>query len=288
MTPADVEIVSMDLEDARREIARLRALLTVPPACTPHLDRPLVSFDVETTGVDPENDRIIQFAAVVLSPDGSRRQWESLFNPGISIPSDATEVNHITDDMVKDAPPFSDKAGLIARSLAGKDFLTYNGRRFDLPILDAEMRRAGIRLDTAGVRIIDSFAIFRNKEPRDLTACVKKYTGHDHTGAHGALADSEWTMNSLLGQLGYHDDLRAMSLDELMKFCDGDNTPCDLAGKLYRSADGLMRYAFGKSKDKPVKDEPGFGRWMLGCTTPAFPGSTREVLLTELRSLGLL
>ena len=252
-----------------------------------HFTRPLVSLDLESTGVDPVLDRIIEFGCTVLSPDGTRRHWEQRFNPGMPIPAEATAVHGITDADVVDKPPFGDYAAKILAGLRGRDIVGYNLWRMDLPMIDEELRRCGLRLDLTGVNVIDAFGIFSNREPRDLSAAVKRYCGRSHEDAHGAAADAAATLDVLCGQLAEYEDLRSMDLSALsLASLRGDNQPADLAGKLYRK-NGDLYYAFGKVKDMRVADDPGFGRWMLRQSTPPFPGSTREVLMAEFERLEL-
>ncbi len=141
------------------------------------LSRSIVSWDTETTGVDPVLDRLVSIGVTVLNPDETRRRWETLINPEMSIPPEVTEIHGITDEMVTNAPKFRDIAAKFAAGLRGKDMLLYNGRRLDLPIVDEELRRCGSKLDLSGVVVIDAFGSFCKKEPRDLSAFVKRYTG---------------------------------------------------------------------------------------------------------------
>jgi DNA polymerase-3 subunit epsilon len=240
------------------------------------LTRPLASIDLETTGVDPVEDRIVSFGVTVLHPDNSRTQFQQMFNPGIPIKPEATSVHGITDAMVADKPPFKDFAAKIHRGLIGKDLLGYNLRSLDLPMLDEELRRCGLALDLTGVTIIDSFGIFCKKEPRDLSAAVMKYTGRDHNGAHNALSDSEVTLAVLVGQMLMYgiEDLAAAAV--LSRRDDFEIV--DLAGKLYRDADGDVRFAFGKQRGKKVREEIGFASWML---SKDFPGSTKDAIRRE-------
>ena len=149
------------------------------------LTRPLASIDVETTGTDSETDRIIDFAVTVLHPDGSRTRWECRFDPEMPIPPEATEVHGIKDSDVVGCPKFAVHAKRILAGLAGKDLIGYSLWRLDLPILDAEARRCGLKLDIANVRVIDCFAIFSKREPRALEDAVRKYCGREHEGKHG-------------------------------------------------------------------------------------------------------
>lgn len=252
------------------------------------LTHPIVFIDVESIGVDPETARIIEFAACVLHPDHARKYFCQRFNPEMPIPKESTEIHGISDADVKDCPPFRDHAVKIHRAMQQRDIGGYNLRRLDLPVIDAEFRRSGLKLDVTGINIIDAFGIYQKKDPRKLENAVAKYCGRSHENAHGAAADAEASLDVWLGQMGMHEDLRGMGLDEQAQFClQGDNQPADLAGKLYLK-DGEMYYAFGKAKDKCVADDPGFGMWMLRQNSPPFPGSTCEVLTAEFKRLGLM
>lgn len=249
-----------------------------------NLARPLVILDTETTGVDPVNSRLIELGVVVLFPDGTIKKGQKRFNPGIPIPAEATTVHGISDADVADCPPFSACAAKIHKTLTGRDIAGYNLRSLDLPVLDEELRRCGLKLDLEGVNIIDAFSIYQKKDPRTLEAAVQKYCGRSHEGAHGAAADAAATLDVLKGQLGMYEDLAGMGMEELALFCQrGENQPADLAGKLYFK-DGFLYYGFGKNKDCRVKDEPGFGRWMLG---KDFSGSTLDCLRSEMDRWGL-
>lgn len=277
------------------------------------LVRPICSIDIETTGVDPVLDRIISLGVVVLHPDGKRVEFEQVFNPGMPISEGATKVHGITDAMVADKPPFSKFAGPILKGLQGKDLLGYNIRSLDLPMLDEEFRRCGLvglrlnggncgycvdgirddksRCDICSgtgaapnVNIIDAFGIFAKKEPRDLTAAVKKFCNRDHSGAHGALADAAATVDVLMGQLSMY-DMEAMPLGELATYSKRDELDfVDLSGKLYRDAEGDVCFNFGaKTRGKKVRQDTGFAYWVMG---KDFPGSTKDALRVELERIG--
>lgn len=211
---------------------------------------------------------------------------EYLFNPGVKIPAEATAVHGITDEMVARAPRFSERAGKLVEWLKGKDLLGYNLRQFDLPLIDAELRRCGFKLDLTDVRVIDAYVIFAKKHPRDLSAAVKEYCLREHEGAHGAGADAAATADVFTGQLAVHEDLRAMSLDELADFCCEGKRYADLAAKLWIDDEGDLRFDFGKHKDQKVIDHLDFVDWMR---RQSFPGSTMDAInayLAKLRKYG--
>jgi DNA polymerase-3 subunit epsilon len=221
-----------------------------------------------------------------MLPDGTfkHRALERRFNPGCLIPPGATKVHGITDEMVKDCPPFSSVAHKIQALFRGKDILGFNLRRLDLPLLDAELRRCDLKLELdPDVRIIDAFGIYSKKNPRTLSDAVKAYCGEDHTDAHGAGADADATLRVLLAQLKAYPDLDTMTVEALADFSLlGDNRPVDLAGKLYRDKDGDVCFGFSAHKGQKVRDDPGFARWML---SKDFPGSTLDVIEEELNRI---
>lgn len=271
-------------------VEHMTELTAAPVPYMPALTRSLMAWDTETTGVDPVLDRLVSIGVCVLNPDGTRRKWETLLNPEMSIPPEVTEIHGITNEMVKDAPRFRDIAQKFMNGLKGKDMLLYNGRRLDLPILDESLRRCEMRLDLTGVRVVDAAGLFFKENPRDLSAFVERYAHRIHEGAHGAAADAEGTLDGYLGMLSEHEDLRRMTLDEQavhsMYGDDPDRLPCDLAGKLYLK-NGEVYFGFGKAKDKRVSEDAGYAYWILKCSDPPFPGSTRDCLLAELERLGL-
>ncbi len=241
-------------------------------------ERTVVAIDLESTGTDPVLDRIIELGVTVMTPDGARARWCQRFNPGIPIPVEATEVHGITNVDVATMPAFKDFAGRIHRSLEGRDLIGYNLRRMDLPMLDEEFRRCGLKLNLDGVRVIDAFGIFSKKAPRKLEDAVRRFCGREHEGSHGAAADAEATLDVLLGQLAEFDDLAAMTIDQLADYSQTSEVRyADLAGKLYYDQDGEIRYAFGKHKDCLVKEQRGYAHWMIN-KAGGFPSSTLDVL----------
>lgn len=246
------------------------------------LSKPLAFLDIESTGLDPQSDRILELA--ILTFNGSEVTFERTrrFNPGVPIPPASTEIHGITDADVEHELPLSAPIGRgILTVLEGCDLAGYNLRRFDLPILDEELRRVGLRLDLAGVRVLDVFGIFAKKEARSLSDAVRKYCGREHDGAHGAAADNRATLDVLMGQLQAYPDLAALEIDKLAEFSQmSEFTPADIAGKLGLDKDGDCVYLFGKYKGMKVRDEESFADWMLNRAN--FPGSTCEALRAEL------
>lgn len=231
------------------------------------LDRPLVFFDTETTGTDPRQDRIVEFAAVKLHPDGSREEVRWLVNPKEPIPREASAIHGITDETVRDAPTFAEIAADILKFIDGCDLSGYNVARFDVPLLRKELERIDLRLEEEGVRVIDPQVIFFKKEPRDLSAAVSFYCGREHAGAHGALPDAVASLDVLVAQLERYPDLPADSeglaaasaMPSDPRFVDSDRRFVWRHGEAY--------FNFGKVKGRSLRDvaerDVGYLGWIL-------------------------
>ena len=248
------------------------------------LNRPLVFFDTETTGVNIALDRIIELCAIKVCPDKTQDMFLQRFNPGISIPPEATAIHGITDEMVANEPRFSAKANEIVDFFSGCDLAGYNLIKFDVPLLVEELLRNGVtKIPFDSARFIDCLAIWRKMEPRTLSDAVKYYTGEVHEEAHASKGDVEATMKVLVGQLSKYPDLLPdpVALHELVQ--EG-NTVIDYAGKFSRDADGDIIFTFSNNIGKKVKDNLGMLDWML---TRDFTAQTkhiaRQILYGELR-----
>lgn len=229
-----------------------------------NLTRPIVFFDLETTGPDPSTARIVQIACVKRRPDGTSTEWQSLVNPGCPIPLEAAEIHGITDDMVKDAPSFMKLSGGLMGALEGCDLGGFNVRRYDIPLLQAEFARVGVSFSMEGRAVVDAMALFYKKEPRDLSAAVKFYCGKEMENAHNAMADVRATMEVLASQLSRYADLPA-DVAGLHDIGAGDAV--DLEGK-FSWKDGEATLTFGKNKGRSLRwlaaNDASFLRWMLG------------------------
>ena len=183
------------------------------------LERPVIFFDLETTGLSLSRDRIVELAVIRVSPQGDVFERVRRYNPGIPIPAEAAAIHGITDDVVTDEPPFRATARSLAQLLEPCDLAGFNIRRFDLPILLAEFGRAGVAFDVTGRRLIDMKMIFHREEPRDLSAAARFYLGRDHQDAHTALSDIRTTAAVLTAQLGRYRHL-PRDMDGLHSYCD--------------------------------------------------------------------
>ena len=217
------------------------------------LDRPLVVFDIESTGVNARQDRIIELAAIRVETDGTETEKCWLLNPGVPIPPETTAIHGISDEVVKDCPTFADKAEEIAAFFKDCDLSGFNSDRFDVPCLEEEFARVGLNFGSSDRRHVDVQRIYHKREPRDLTAAVRFYCGRDHVGAHGAGADARATLDVLKAQLEKCGDLpkTTAELDEYLVPRDPLNA--DRTG-LIRLCNGQWCINFGKKKGVSLKE----------------------------------
>jgi DNA polymerase-3 subunit epsilon len=238
------------------------------------LTRPLVALDIESTGTDVANDRIVELSLIKIKPDGTRITATQLMNPTIPINPKATEVHGISNENVKDCKTFAEYAPKLIKFMEGCDTLTYNGLHFDLPMLFNEFARCDIYYDYAAVNHIDAGNIFKINEARTLTAAVKFYCDRDHEGAHGAQADTEATIDVLLAQMEKYAEM-PKTLAELAKYSNYDKAILDLSGKFTLNDDGVIVLNFGKHKDCPAHEHIDFLEWIV--YKASFPQDTVKI-----------
>lgn len=235
------------------------------------LQRPIVFFDLETTGLDIATDRIIEMAFLKVYPDGREETLHTLVNPGIPIPASSTQVHGITDEMVQSAPPFSQVGKEVAKFLVDCDLGGYNCLRFDLPMLAEEFHRAEIMMDLKSNRkIVDAQVIFHKKEQRTLSAAYQFYCDAELTDAHSADADTRATYEVLLGQLQKYADLPT-DIDGLSAYTTNAGF-VDFSNRLIRNEKGIICFNFGKHRGEPVehiiRTNPGYYDWMMQADFP--------------------
>lgn len=250
------------------------------------LYHPLISFDLEVTGLDLNDDRIVEIAAVKLMPDGTRISKVARLNPTIPISKGATAVHGISDDDVKDAPTFKAISRSLFKFLDGCDLTGYNIAKFDVPMLAAEFKRVGVEWPSIDAKVIDSFRIVMTQEQRTLSWALKHYTGQDLTDAHAAMADAEAALSVLLAQEkkflvqpepGPNEPV--VTLDD-MDLLQRDPSWVDSEGKFKRDGDNVV-ITFGKHQGTPLDKVPGsYLSWMLN---QEFPLDAKEVIDEELR-----
>ncbi|HNZ81539.1 MAG TPA: 3'-5' exonuclease, partial [Bacteroidales bacterium] len=138
-----------------------------------NLKNPIVFFDLETTGINPATDRIVEISYLKIHPNGKEESRTYRVNPGIPIPKEASEIHHITDEMVADCPGFKEVGQIIANDIKGCDLAGFNSNRFDVPLLAEEFLRNDIDLDMSARKLIDVQVIFHKMEQRNLRAAYR-------------------------------------------------------------------------------------------------------------------
>lgn len=232
---------------------------------TLQLNRPIVFFDIESTGTDPVKDRIVELSMLRVAPGMVETSFHVLLNPGMPIPREASAIHGITDEDVLGKPTFAEVAKEIARFIEDSDLGGYNCLRFDIPMLAEEFYRAEVPIDLKSRKVVDVQVIFHKREQRTLTAAYSFYCGKDLPNAHSADADTRATYEVLLGQLERYPDLpgTVAELDEYTHF--GRNV--DFAGRFVYDDRGRELFNFGKHRGKTVEEvltmEPSYFDWMM-------------------------
>ena len=262
-----------------------------------NLQKPLVIFDLETTGLDLVKDRVIQLSYIKVFPDGHEERGDEIINPEKPIEPLITQLTGISNDDVKDKPTFKQLADKLNKVFAGSDIAGFNSNHFDVPLLAEEFLRAGIDFDFSKCRLIDVQTIFHKLERRNLAAAYKFYCGRkmeDDFEAHRADQDTEATYRVLQGELDYYTEEHQRSLGEdptdrvlqndvqfLADFSKVNDT-VDFAGRIVWGEIKGKRtemFNFGKHKGEAVADvlryDPGYYSWILGGD---FTYNTKQVL----------
>ena len=270
-----------------------------------NLNKPLVIFDLETTGLDLVKDRVIQISYIKVYPDGKEERGDELINPEKHIEPIITQLTGISDEDVKDKPTFKQLAQTLADKFAGSDFAGFNSNNFDIPLLAEEFLRAGIDFDFSKSNLLDACTIFRKMERRNLAAAYKFYCGRkmeEDFEAHRADQDTEATYRVLMGQLdkyapGANEDPEKVLENDMQMLADFSkmNKNVDFAGRIIwsemKDAKGnpmldekgepkmIEVFNFGKYKGMPViealKRDPGYYGWIL---QGDFTYNTKQVL----------
>lgn len=275
-----------------------------------NLNKPLVVFDLETTGLDMVKDRVIQLSFIKVFPDGKEERGDYLINPECVIQPIITQLTGISNEDVKDKPTFKQLAKTLEEKFTGCDFAGFNSNYFDIPMLAEEFLRAGVNFDFSKSRLIDACTIFKKMERRNLASAYKFYCGRkmeDDFEAHRADQDTEATYRVLMGELDYYTEEKQRSLGEdpegrvlqndmdcLAEFSKVNNN-VDFAGRIVwgevRDAKGNVvldekgqpkmteYFNFGKHKGKAVAEvlrfDPGYYAWILAGD---FTYNTKQVL----------
>lgn len=243
------------------------------------LERPLIFFDLETTGTNITKDRIVELSYVKVYPDGHEETKSRRINPEMPIPPASTAVHHITDEDVKDAPTFRQVAKALSQIFADSDIAGYNSNKFDVPLLIEEFNRVGLSFDLEGRQFIDVQNIFHKMEQRTLVAAYRFYCGKELENAHSALADTRATYEVLQSQLDRYPELEN-DMASLAEFSRSGRA-LDLAARVVLDDNDVPVFNFGKHKGRSVEDvfrkERSFYAWVMQAD---FPKNTKDVLTT--------
>ena len=270
-----------------------------------NLQKPLVIFDLETTGLDIVKDRIIQLSYIKVFPDGREQRVNEMINPEKPIPAEVQALTGITNEMVQDKPTFKQLSSKLCNEFTGCDLAGFNSNHFDIPLLAEEFLRAGIDFDFSKCRMIDVQTIFHKMERRNLAAAYKFYCGRsmeEDFEAHRADQDTEATYRVLMGELDKYNpetepDPERQLKNDMQMLADFSrvNNNVDFAGRIVwaeqkdksgntiLNSDGTPKlvevFNFGKHKGVPVADvlrfDPGYYSWILGGD---FTYNTKQVL----------
>jgi DNA polymerase III subunit epsilon len=241
------------------------------------LKNPLIFFDLETTGIDVVNDRIVEISYLKIFPDGREEVKTMRINPTIPIDPKATEIHGISNEDVKDAPTFTEVAQSVANVFEGSDIAGFNSNKFDLPLLAEEFLRSEIDFDLKKRKFIDVQVIFHKLEQRTLSAAYKFYCEKDLENAHSAEADTRATYEILEAQLDKYKELEN-DVDQLSKF-SAHNRNVDFVGRIIYDDNNVEVINFGKYKGIPVEEvlekDPGYYGWIMNSDFPLY---TKRVL----------
>lgn len=249
------------------------------------LKKPIIFFDLETTGTDPGTDKIIEIAMVKINPNGSREKYVKRINPGRHIPESTTAIHGISDEDVKDCPPFKAVAKELYEWMKGCDLGGYNAVRFDIPMLAEELLRCGVNVDFTERKFVDVQQIFFKMESRTLSAAYEFYCNKQMENAHSAEADIDATIEVLEAQLDKYNNL-VNDVKSLHSFTNGDEGIVDYARRMVMK-DGHPVFNFGKYKDRKVTDvfteQPQYYDWMMNADFPLHTKQKITEILTKMK-----
>lgn len=256
-----------------------------------NLTRPLIFFDLETTGLNVGKDKIVEISMIKVMPDGTEITRTEIINPEIPIPEEVSAIHGIYDEDVLGKPTFAQIADDLLEFIGDADFAGFNSNKFDVPLLVEEFLRCGRRFDLRNRYLVDVQNIFHKMEPRNLVAAYKFYCGGNLADAHHASADTKATYEVLKAQLDKYDSVEyeepkskrkttpiRNDVKALSEFTT-DRPTVDLAGHIVMDSHQRPAFNFGKYKGKTVnevfKTEPAYYDWMMKADFPLY---TKEII----------
>jgi len=250
------------------------------------LKKPIVFFDLETTGVQVAKDRIVEIAILKVFPNGNKESKTWLVNPTIPIPEVTTQVHGISDQKVANEPTFKELAAEISELIHNCDLAGFNSNKFDIPLLAEEFLRAGIDFDMTNRKAVDIQNIFHKMEQRTLVAAYKFYCDKDLTNAHSAEADTTATYEVLLSQIAKYEELEN-NVDFLADFSQKGGKFADMAGFIRFNDKGEEMLSFGKYRDVTLaqiwKENPGYFSWINQADFPLYTKNVMRNFATKMK-----
>ena len=250
------------------------------------LKKPIVFFDLETTGVKVAVDRIVEISILKIFPNGNKESKTWLVNPTVPIPEETTLIHGITNEKVVNEPTFSELSDDIYRLIENCDLAGFNSNKFDIPLLAEEFLRAGIEFNMKNRKAVDIQNIFHKLEQRTLIAAYKFYCDKDLTNAHSAKADTNATYEILLAQLDKYAELEN-NIDFLSEFSERGGKFADLAGFIRYNQKGEEVLSFGKYRDITLKqiwnNNPGYFSWIKQADFPLYTKNIMNNFATKMK-----
>lgn len=241
------------------------------------LTKPLVFFDLETTGLNIGSDRIVELSYFKIHPNGSSESKTYRINPEMHIPEATSKIHGIYDSDVINCPTFAQIAGELVKTIEGCDLAGYNSNNFDIPLLAEELLRAGQDIDLKRRHFVDAYIIFAKREPRNLSAAYKYYCQKSLEDAHTASADTRATYEVLMAQMEKYPDLPD-TVEKLAEYTT-HNKYADFAGRIVYNQNGEETFNFGKYKGQTVREvfakDTSYYSWMM---QGDFPQYTKKVI----------
>ena len=250
------------------------------------LTKPIVFFDLETTGINIGNDRIVEISMLKIFPNGNKESNTWLVNPEIEIPAETSAIHGITNERVVTEPTFKELAQTVYDLIADADLAGFNSNRFDIPLLAEEFLRVGIDFSMENRKAVDIQNIFHKLEQRTLVAAYKFYCDKDLTNAHSAEADTTATFEVLLAQLDKYDELEN-DVNFLSEFSQRGGKFADMAGFVRFNDKGEEVLSFGKYRDVTLaqiwKDNPGYFSWINQAEFPLYTKNVMKNFATKMK-----
>ena len=251
-----------------------------------NITKPIVFFDLETTGLKITTDRIVEIAFLKIFPNGDKEKKSWLVNPTIPIPKEASNIHGITDEKVKKEPTFKELVNDIFNFIKGCDLGGYNSNKFDIPLLAEEFIRADYNFNINNIKTIDIQNIFHKLEKRTLSAAYKFYCNKNLENAHSAMADTNATYEILLAQIDKYDEIEN-NIEFLSKYSNIRGNCADLAGFIKFNDKGEEFFSFGKYRNTTLKEiwekNPGYFSWISNADFPKFTKKIVENFVLKIK-----